>query len=182
MTALSKNLQPFIKNDIDLYRLSQILQDEEYIDENRKPLMCQYCDSEEFEKHHKIETTKIPDYYYEQIKEIYPDLENQIITFWVCKKCDNVVAVKLYSHKSHQEKKIYYTKFDSFHQIIKDLKAKNYLEEDNEPCQCWYCQSDKIKIKQGKENRTIATCEDCGKVLGVYYDNVWRILVETDIA
>lgn len=179
MKKLNDNLQDFLKTDIDLYSLSQILLDEEYIDTDKNPLMCLYCNNEEFTKYHKIDIQEIEKKYQEQILEIYPDIENSIITFWVCNSCDSVVAIKLYSHKSRKEKKIYYHKFDSFNQIIKDLKQKSYLEKNNEPCKCWYCQSDKIEIRE-KEDRNVAICQDCKKVLGFEFDNAWRILVENE--
>lgn len=179
MKDLSKNLKQYLNTDINFYRLSEILQDEEYMDGNRIPLKCQYCDSVNILKHYKVDFNSLDDRYKEQILEIYPDIDNDIITFWTCTDCDSIVAIKLYSHKSHNEKKIYYHKFDSFNQIIKDLKSKGYLEKTNEPCKCWYCQSDKITIKE-KEDRNISICENCKKVLGIQFDNTWRILVETD--
>lgn len=179
MKQFSENLQQYLKTDIDLYRFSNTLMDEEYMDKNRIPLMCQYCNSENLTKHRKVDFDTLPENYQKQILDIYPDLDSSIITFWTCDECDSIVALKLYSHKNHQEKKIYYHKYDSFHQIIKDLKKKGYLESGNEPCQCWYCQSDKIEIKNEKD-RGVAICQDCKKVLGYAYNNSWRIVVEND--
>lgn len=178
MKELVPNLKQLIKTNIDAYRLSQYLLDEEYMDENRNPLKCQYCNNETFTIYHKIEFETIEDKYKNQILEIYPEIENSIITFWVCTNCDSVVAIKLYSHKSHNEKKIYYTKFDSFNEIIDDLVENGYLDwQTKEPCQCWYCQSDKIKIVD-EENCKKAICENCNKVLGYNYDNTWNLKVE----
>ena len=180
MKQLTSNLQKLIKTNIDAYRLSEYLLNEEYMDEDRNPIKCQYCNSENLIKHHKVESEKIEDKYKEQIKDIYPEIENNIITFWVCNDCDSVVAIKLYSHKSHNEKKIYYSKFDSFNEIINDLQKNGYLDwKTKEPCQCWYCQSDKIKIVK-EENCEKAICENCNKILGYNYNNIWNLKVELE--
>lgn len=180
MKQLTSNLQKLIKTNIDAYRLSEYLLNEEYMDEDRNPIKCQYCNSENLIKHHKVEFEKIEDKYKEQIKDIYPEIENNIITFWVCNDCDSVVAIKLYSHKSHNEKKIYYSKFDSFNEIINDLQKNGYLDwQTKEPCQCWYCQSDKIKIVK-EENCEKAICENCNKILGYNYNNIWNLKVELE--
>lgn len=180
MKQLTSNLQKLIKTNIDAYRLSEYLLNEEYMDEDRNPIKCQYCNSENLIKHHKVEFEKIEDKYKEQIKDIYPEIENNIITFWVCNDCDSVVAIKLYSHKSHNEKKIYYSKFDSFNEIINDLQKNGYLDwQTKEPCQCWYCQSDKIKIVK-EENCEKAICENCNKILGYNYNNIWNLRVELE--
>lgn len=180
MKQLTSNLQKLIKTNIDAYRLSEYLLNEEYMDEDRNPIKCQYCNSENLIKHHKVEFEKIEDKYKEQIKDIYPEIENNIITFWVCNDCDSVVAIKLYSHKSHNEKKIYYSKFDSFNEIINDLQKNGYLDwQTKEPCQCWYCQSDKIKIVK-EENCEKAICENCNKTLGYNYNNIWNLKVELE--
>lgn len=177
---LSPILQKLMKSNIDKYRLSNYLLDEEYIDEDRKPLKCLHCDSENIKKYHKIDFNNVEEKYKNQLMCIYPDLDNNVITFWVCEDCDEVISIKLYSHKNHQEKKIYYTKFDSFNEIKKDLKINGYLEKYNdEPCQCWYCQSDEIIIKK-HEDRNVAICENCKNVLGFQFNNDWRILVEVD--
>lgn len=180
MKQLTSNLQKLIKTNIDAYRLSEYLLNEEYMDEDRNPIKCQYCNSENLIKHHKVEFEKIEAKYKEQIKDIYPEIENNIITFWVCNDCDSVVAIKLYSHKSHNEKKIYYSKFDSFNEIINDLQKNGYLDwQTKEPCQCWYCQSDKIKIVK-EENCEKAICENCNKILGYNYNNIWNLRVELE--
>ena len=180
MKQLTSNLQKLIKTNIDAYRLSEYLLNEEYMDEDRNPIKCQYCNSENLIKHHKVEFEKIEDKYKEQIKDIYPEIENNIMTFWVCNDCDSVVAIKLYSHKSHNEKKIYYSKFDSFNEIINDLQKNGYLDwQTKEPCQCWYCQSDKIKIIK-EENCEKAICENCNKILGYNYNNIWNLRVELE--
>ena len=45
--------------------------------------------------------------------------------------------------------------------------------------ECWYCKSDNIQITKTKENE-IATCNNCYKTLGYYYDENWRIIVENE--
>lgn len=171
---LTPILQSLMKSNIDKYRLSNYLLDEEYIDDNRNPLKCLHCDSEKIKKIHKIEFNSIEEKYKDQLMSLYPELENNIITFWICEDCDEVIAIKLYSHKNHQEKKIYYTKFDSFNEIKKDLKENGYLESNNEPCQCWYCKSDNINIKN-REDRNVAICLDCNKVLGYEMNDLWML-------
>lgn len=180
MKDLSKNLKPFIKNDIDVYKLTSILKNEEYIDEEDKPLICQYCDSENIEKRHKIDYISLDNKYKEQILNIYPDIEDDaIITFWVCMDCNSIIAIKVYSQKNMQEKRIYHHKFDSFTQIIKDLSKKGFLELNNEPCKCWYCDSDNVEIKED-EDRQVAKCNNCNKVLGYNYNDEWFIKVENE--
>lgn len=179
MKELSNTLKPFIKTNIDVYKLTSILKDEEYIDEEDIPIMCQYCDSENLEKRHKIEFITLEDNFKQQIKDIYPDIDdNSIITFWICVNCGSIVAIKPYTHKNMQEKRIYHHKFDSFSQIINDLKNQGYVESNNEPCKCWYCNSDKIEIKKD-EDREIAKCGNCSKVLGYNYSD-WFLKVENE--
>lgn len=179
MKMYSKHLNSLIKNEIDLYRLSHIMMDEEYIDKDSIPIVCQFCEGENLTKHHRVNFSEVEKKYQEEILEIYPDLDSSCITFWTCDNCDSVVAVKLYSHKTHQEKKIYHHRFDSFFQILKDLRDKEYLEIDNKPCQCFYCDADEIEFKSD-EDRVTAICKNCLKVLGYSYNNSWRIIVEDD--
>lgn len=179
MKNFTNRLNSLIQNEIDLYRLSNIMMDEDYIDKNSIPITCQFCDGESLTKHHRINFQDVEKKYQEEILEIYPDLDSSCITFWTCDNCDSVVAVKLYSHKTHQEKKIYHHKYDSFHQILKDLKEKGYLESNNKPCQCFYCDTDEIEFKKD-EDRITAICKNCSKVLGYAYNDSWRIVVEND--
>lgn len=173
---LSKNLQNLIKSEIDEFNLINILQEEEYVDENNEPLICLHCDNEEIEKYHKVDINTLDENIQKQIYEICPNLDTTIITFWICKNCKEVIAVKLYSHSSRSEKKIYYSRFDSFNEVLKELKEHKYIDiHSHEPFVCWYCYCDDINIHKNENKEIIATCPDCGKILGNKISDIWRI-------
>ena len=172
---LSETLKPLFTDMQDYFHLSNILSDEEYIDENDKPLLCYHCDSENIEKFEDVEFKDIPEKYQEQLQNMYANVKDLVITYWVCKDCDEVVAFEKIERGSKTGTKIYYCKYDSFNNIISFLRQKKYLNQDLQPSICWHCGSEAHLEHNKKENELIAECPDCKKILGKKFTNSWWI-------
>jgi hypothetical protein len=172
MRELSNSLKSLLQNDTDIYNLTDIMYNEDYIDEDGLPLLCQYCDSSNIEKIYKVDFDNIDEKYKKQILEIYPTIESSIITFWVCRDCDSVLAIKRYANVS---KKILHHKFDKRTAIINDLKEKGYIDEECKPLKCWYCQSTNFSSKKDEYNVDYICCIDCKKELAKKLDKDWIV-------
>ena len=174
---LSKHLQPLITTTHDVLHFTSILQDEEYVDDDMYPIQCYYCDSTSIKRHHRVLFEEQPLEIQTQIMEICPAFDEHLLTYWICEDCNSVLAVKSYTRKSQQEKKIQYIKYDSFVQAIAYLKENEYLTEESKPIVCFNCDSEDLQYKQ-VEHCLQASCKACKKVLGYKHNGFWRICLE----